>query len=158
MECSLPHHELPLLFFITHSLHVFRYELSITCFLVDARPWVVEICFLFEKSKRLWSKRRNWCEWYRLVPSLKLTACPWKWMIGRWNVLLGRPIFRGKLAVSFRDGIDSKVTKTISRGAILRQVRASSKIFVKRRQFCHKLEVKSSQVLIGNGSSKSSTF
>ena len=31
---------------------------------------------------------------------LKLTACPWKWMVGRWNFLLGRPISRRY--VSFR--------------------------------------------------------
>ena len=37
-----------------------------------------------------------------VLPSLKLTACPWKWMVWRWNVLLGRPIFTGY--VSFTDG------------------------------------------------------
>ena len=39
-----------------------------------------------------------------LLPSLKLTACPWKWMIGIRSFPFGaRPIFRGKLAVSFRE-------------------------------------------------------
>ena len=33
----------------------------------------------------------------RNLHSLKLTNNPWKWMVGRWNVLLGYPIFRGEL-------------------------------------------------------------
>ena len=36
------------------------------------------------------------------LPSLKLTNCPWNWMVGRWNFLLGWPIFRGY--VSFGGG------------------------------------------------------
>ena len=36
------------------------------------------------------------------IPSLKLTVRPWKWMVGRWNFLLGWPNFRGY--VSFREG------------------------------------------------------
>ena len=47
-----------------------------------------------------------WCSipWIQLfkigIPFLKLTARPWKWMVGRWNFLLGWPIFRGELLVS----------------------------------------------------------
>ena len=33
--------------------------------------------------------------------SLKLAVCPWKQMVGRWNLVSGWPIFRGKLAVGF---------------------------------------------------------
>ena len=35
-----------------------------------------------------------------MIPSLKLTACTWKWMVGILCFLLGWPIFRGKLLVS----------------------------------------------------------
>ena len=31
------------------------------------------------------------------MTSLKLTACPWKWMVGRWNFLLGRPFLSGDI-------------------------------------------------------------
>ena len=31
------------------------------------------------------------------LPSLKLTPCPWKSMVGKWYFLFGWPIFRGKL-------------------------------------------------------------
>ena len=37
------------------------------------------------------------------LPSLKLTACTWKWMVGILVSFWGRPIFRGY--VSFREGI-----------------------------------------------------
>ncbi len=43
-------------------------------------------------------------QWHfiRNLPSLKLTVRPWKWMVGRWNFLLGRHISSGKLLVSGR--------------------------------------------------------
>ncbi len=40
--------------------------------------------------------------WSVGLPSLKLTACTWKVMVGRWNFLLGWPIFR--CYVSFSEG------------------------------------------------------
>ncbi len=43
------------------------------------------------------------------LQSLKLTNRSWKWMVGKWDFLLGRPIFRGY--VSFREGTWQKKTK-----------------------------------------------
>ena len=37
------------------------------------------------------------CHLFKAIPSLKLTACLWKWMIGRTSFLLVWPIFRGLL-------------------------------------------------------------
>ena len=42
----------------------------------------------------------------RVIPSLKVTSRTWKWMVGIWSFPFGalaRLIFRGKLAVSFRE-------------------------------------------------------
>ena len=36
------------------------------------------------------------------IPSLKLTARPWKWMVGRWNLLSGCPIWRGYVSCWYR--------------------------------------------------------
>ena len=45
----------------------------------------------------------HWIQLFKIgIPFLKLTARTWKWMVGRWNFLLGWPIFRGELLVSGR--------------------------------------------------------
>ncbi len=42
--------------------------------------------------------------WVWMVPSLKLTVRPWKWIVGRWSLPFGfRPIFRGELLVLGRE-------------------------------------------------------
>ena len=54
------------------------------------------------------SNSSDWACWesksirkHQSIPSLKLTACPWKWMVGiLYTFLLGWPIFRGELLVS----------------------------------------------------------
>ena len=47
---------------------------------------------------------KNSIEFLYQVPSLKLTACPRKWMVGRRSFPFGtRPIFRGYVYVSFRE-------------------------------------------------------
>ena len=38
------------------------------------------------------------------LPSLKLTACPWKMMVGRQSLSFWESLFSGALAVSFREG------------------------------------------------------
>ena len=37
------------------------------------------------------------------LPTLKLTACPWKWMVGRWVSFWDPSYFQGR-TVSFREG------------------------------------------------------
>ena len=50
-----------------------------------------------------WCLASNWhgrsCRWR--LPSLKLTARPWKPMVGRWIFLLGRPIFNGYVSLLY---------------------------------------------------------
>ncbi len=59
------------------------------------------------------SKHTQWMGWHPmestffffswLIPSLKLTVRPWKWMVGRWFISFRgkRPIFRGEVLVSW---------------------------------------------------------
>ena len=56
------------------------------------RWWFLLICVFFKISP--WKNNEG------ILPSLKLTNRPWKWMVGRWNVLWGWLIFRCELLVS----------------------------------------------------------
>ena len=60
------------------------------------------------KSRWLIHFWNGWC-WFFFrmlcllrIPSLKQTACAWKWMVGRWSFPLGRLPCRGELLVSGR--------------------------------------------------------
>ena len=56
---------------------------------------------LLKKSWMMWSKQ-SLRQQIRLTPLKTNSKSPWKSMVGRWNVLLGWPIFRGELLVSGR--------------------------------------------------------
>ncbi len=61
------------------------------------------------------SQLRDW-DWVRkcCLPSLKLTVRTWKWMVGKRTLISfwsKRPIFRGRLAVSFSEGISNMVPR-----------------------------------------------
>ena len=54
----------------------------------------------------MWVKKGSTTPPWKILPSLKLTVCTWKWMVGIcWNTCLGWPIFRGH--VSFRECTNS---------------------------------------------------
>ncbi len=54
-------------------------------------------------SLGLGANKKYWKPPANLLPSLKLTARPWKWMVGRWISFWGPAQFQGR-TVSFREG------------------------------------------------------